>query len=158
MTKKGIVKNPRRLLIKHVLGKNAQKMPVVEDGVVRKFRVSNPARPYRRESAVHATWSWRWCREPKANAWSHTSIASRIDKTALLIRWLMTFVAPFAGSTRCLKSRPEYRPPKTHRQGSLHRPRGFCSRRRLRTKSRWSTHRRYPCRSWPGGSRPRPDR
>ena len=53
MTKKGIVRNSRRLLVKHVHGKNAQKWPVGEDGVARIVRVPNPARPYRRE-AMHA--------------------------------------------------------------------------------------------------------
>jgi len=39
MMKKGIVRNSRRLLVKHVLGKNAQKWPIGEDGVVRIIRV-----------------------------------------------------------------------------------------------------------------------
>jgi hypothetical protein len=139
-------------------GKNAQKLPNGEDRVVRIIRVSNPARLYQRESAVHRTRSGRWCGDPKAKVRYHASVASREDKTILLIRRLMIFVATFAGSTRCPRLRPECRPPKTRRRGSLHQPKGFCLRRPQMTKSQWSTHRRYPCRSWPGGSHPRPSR
>jgi hypothetical protein len=133
-------------------------LPVDEDGGIRIVRVSHPARLYQRESTVYRTRSWRWCGDSKVKVRSDASIASRADKTILLVRRLMTFVATFAGSTRCPRSRPECHPPKTRQRGFLHQPRGFCLKRPPKTKSQWSTHRRYPCRSWPGGSHPRPGR
>jgi len=130
------------------------KLPIGEDGVENISRLESCSAVQSERCEHHQILVVR----QKAKLRSHASIAHRVDETNLLIKRLMTFVATFAGSTRCLRSRPECHPPKTRQQGSLHQPKGFCWRMLPKTKSQWSTHRRYPCRNWPGGSHPRPGR